>query len=118
MSNELITTVSSVTTGVKNIFDITTNMITNRAKNKLITQAELQYLKVTVQRTIELARGDARHRLSEHFLDNLQDTYQRIEDCDPNSMYGQIVFEMLRSEAASYFRYIEDFDLLTQQGFF
>mgnify|MGYP006873121365 CR=1 FL=1 len=114
MGTELITTASAVTTGVKNVYDITTQLIRNRKQNKLITKGELQYLEVQMTKTIQLARQDARHKLSMSAQRNLEESYSHVAECDPNSPLGQMALELLRSEWQAYLSYSRDFDELTE----
>ena len=114
MGTELITAASAVTTGVKNVYDITTQLIRNRKQNKLITKGELQYLDVQITRTIQLVRQDARHRLSMSAMDKLEESYSRFVARDPNSTFGLMALELLRDEWQAYLTYNKTFDELTE----
>lgn len=118
MGTELITAVSAATTGVKNVYDITTQILRNRKQNKLITEGELEYLEVQIASAIQAAREDAKHALYISAQDKLWESCSRLRECDPNSLFGQLSLELIRDECQSYLSYGNDFDRLTSRGFF
>lgn len=113
MGTELVTVVSAATTGVKNICDITNQLINKRKQNKLITKGEMDCLKIKVNEAICQAKQNARHNFSLSAQDKLLESYTRIGEHDLNSPFGLIALELLRDELQAYILYGQDFDRLT-----
>ena len=116
MKAELVTVVSAATTGVKNVYDITNQLISKRKRNKLITKGEMHCLEVKIAEAIGQAKQDARHALSLSAQDKLWESYSRIVERDPNSPFGLAAFELFREELQSYNSYNKSFDRLTDFG--
>ena len=117
MGTELVTAVSAATTGMKNVLDITNQLIYNRKHNKMITKGELNCLEIKIAEAINQSRQDARHRLSLSAQDKIWESYSRIVDRDPNSPFGLMALEYLRDEMQAFLSYNRSFDRLTEPGF-
>lgn len=103
-----VTTVTAITTAVKNAVDVTNSMIGNRKQNKLVTKAQLQRLQTYVDRIIQEERMSAIHQLSMSAANKLEESYQKVAE-HANSPLGIFLMETFKHEAYAYQRIIDDF---------
>lgn len=115
--NELITSTSSLTTAVKNVYDITVSMISLRKQNRLISAGQLQLLKNAVQQAVEEDRITGMHYLMTHSRGLLVDSFNQV-NVYANTDFGLILLESLKKEYFYFMKYCEDYDRLTRPGGF
>ena len=115
--NELIPTTASLTTAIKNIYDITTSMISTRKQNKLITSGQLRQFEHAIQQAIEANRQAGMHRLMMHGRDLLAESEAQVSRY-ANTEFGDILLDSLHREYRYFLGYWEDYDRLTKPGGF
>lgn len=115
MNPNLPSTIVSVSTGLKNVFDIATHLIGIRRQNRMITSAQLERLNVAIQAAIQADRIAAVHKLESSARSFLIDTYRDIEE-DLNTPIGDMLLESLQREAKAYSNCMSDFAYLTRPG--
>lgn len=114
---ELVTTTASLTTAVKNVYDISSNLIVMRKQNKLISAGQLRQLGVAISRVIEEERMAGMHSLMTKGRDLLVDSFKQIQDY-ANTDFGDMLLETIREEARYFKGYWDDYDHFTKPGGF
>lgn len=115
MTHNLPATFASVTTGVKNVYDIASQLIRARRQNRLINAGQLQQLNIAIQATLQADRIAAVHKLEGNAREFLIDTYKDIERY-LNTPIGDMLLESLKREARFYDSCLYDYGRLTRPG--
>lgn len=115
--SELIPTTASLTTAVKNVYDITLGLISTRKQNKLITAGQLRLLGNAIHQAVEEDRMAGMHRLMVSGRNNLIESYNQISEF-ANTNFGDMLLETLRKECRYFDGYWESYDRLTIPGGF
>lgn len=103
-----ITTVTALSTAVKNVADVTTSMISSRKQNRLVAKGEIMRLEAYIQRVIYLTRMNAVRDLMGSAQANLIKSYENVKGYI-NSPIGGLLLETVNEEANAYRSYIDDF---------
>lgn len=111
--NGMIPTASALTTTVKNVYDITTSMLSTRKQHKLVTAGQLQLLGNEIQRVLEEDRMAGIHLLESRGRNYLIDSYNQILEY-ANTEFGDMLMETLRKECRFFDRYCEDYERMTK----
>jgi len=114
---ELVTTTASLTTAVKNVYDISSNLIVIRKQHKLISAGQFRQLGVAISRVIEEERMVGMHSLMTKGRDLLIDSFKQAQDY-ANTDFGDMLLETIRDEARYFKGYWDDYDRFTKPGGF
>ena len=115
--NELIPATASLTTAIKNVYDITTSMISTRKQNKLISAGQLCRLGNAIHQAVEEDRQSSMHQLMVSGRNMLIDSYKQISEY-ANTEFGDMLLDSLQKEFRYFTGYWEDYDQLTRPGGF
>lgn len=115
--NELIPATASLTTAVKNVYDITTSLISTRKQNKLISTGQLRRLEVAIHHAVEEDRQSGLHQLMVSGRNMLMDSYSQISEY-ANTEFGDMLLDSLHREARYFADYWDDYSHLTRPGGF
>lgn len=107
-----VTTVTALTTAVKNAVDVTNTMISVRKRNQLVTSAQIQYYKNTIRETLNADRMRAVHALTTNQRNYLIDSMKQVSEY-VNTPIGPMLLETLRDEFRDLRRCIDDYTRLT-----
>ena len=115
--NNLIPTTTSFSVAAKNVYDITTSLISTRKQNKLIKAGQLRQLEIAIYSANKAYGQSCMHGLMNSSREYLIDSYNQISKY-LNTDFGDMLLEMLRSELNYYKGYCDDFNRLIRLGDF
>lgn len=117
--SELISIAASLSSAAKNAYDITTDMISTRKQNRLITSAQIRRFKNAIDEALERERQKARiegvHALETSARNMIIDSYKQIETY-ANTPIGIMLMESVCSEMRYLQGCIEDYDRSMRVG--
>lgn len=103
-----VSTITALSTAVKNVTDVTTVMLSGRKRNKLITKGQMRQLEVYIDRVVYNERMLAVGDLFKTVQTNLIESCNRIKGYE-NTFVGDLLLEIISEEAVIYKRIIDDF---------
>lgn len=103
-----VSTITALSTAVKNVTDVTTVMLSVRKRNRSIEKGQMRQLQVYIDRVVYNERMLAVGDLFKTVQTNLIESCNRIKGYE-NTFVGDLLLEIINEEAVIYKRIIDDF---------
>ena len=103
-----VSTITALSTAVKNVTDVTTVMLSVRKRNRSIEKGQMRQLQVYIDRVVNNERMLADGDLFKTVQTNQIESCNRIKGYE-NTFVGDLLLEIINEEAVIYKRIIDDF---------